>query len=64
MNDDTFDSQEMLETKLLATRSGYGVDFRYVIPLEGAVQWFETLAIPADAPRLDEAHAGGELAGA
>jgi putrescine transport system substrate-binding protein len=40
-----------------ARDAGRDVDFRYVIPREGAVQWFDTLAIPADAPHPDEAHA-------
>jgi putrescine transport system substrate-binding protein len=29
----------------------------YSIPREGALMWFDTLAIPADAPHPDEAHA-------
>lgn len=34
---------------------GVGVD--YVIPQEGAQLWFDQMAIPADAPHPDEAHA-------
>jgi putrescine transport system substrate-binding protein len=34
-----------------------GVDIRYVIPDEGAIIWFDLMAIPVDAPHPDEAHA-------
>jgi putrescine transport system substrate-binding protein len=37
--------------------AGDAVDIRYVIPREGAITWFDTLGIPADAPHLSEAHA-------
>jgi putrescine transport system substrate-binding protein len=33
------------------------VDIRYSIPAEGALLWFDTLAIPADAAHPDNAHA-------
>ena len=33
-----------------------GIQIRYVIPKEGAVMWFDTAAIPADAPHPDNAH--------
>jgi putrescine transport system substrate-binding protein len=32
-------------------------EIAYSIPREGALMWFDTLAIPADAPHPDEAHA-------
>jgi putrescine transport system substrate-binding protein len=32
-------------------------DFRYVVPKEGSVAWFDSLAIPADAPHPQAAHA-------
>lgn len=32
-----------------AREAGRDVDFRYVIPREGASQWFDSLAIPNDA---------------
>jgi putrescine transport system substrate-binding protein len=44
------------QARTRATEAGHDVDFRYVIPREGAVQWFDTMAIPADAPHPDEAH--------
>jgi putrescine transport system substrate-binding protein len=43
--------------RMRAQEAGKDVDFRYVIPREGTVQWFDSLAIPADAPHVAEAHA-------
>jgi putrescine transport system substrate-binding protein len=34
-----------------------GVEVAYTIPAEGAVIWFDVMAIPADAPHKDAAHA-------
>jgi len=39
-----------------AREDGVAADLRYVIPREGAISWFDTLAIPADAPHPAEAH--------
>ena len=33
-----------------------GVEIGYVIPDEGALQWFDMMAIPVDAPHADNAH--------
>ncbi len=33
-----------------------GVEIGYTIPKEGALQWFDNLAIPADAPHPENAH--------
>jgi putrescine transport system substrate-binding protein len=33
-----------------------GVELEYYIPKEGAIMWFDTLAIPADAPHPNNAH--------
>jgi putrescine transport system substrate-binding protein len=33
------------------------VDISYVIPKEGALMWFDSMAIPKDAPHVAEAHA-------
>jgi putrescine transport system substrate-binding protein len=33
-----------------------GVELEYYIPKEGAIMWFDTLAIPADAPHPGNAH--------
>ncbi len=40
-----------------AKAAGQNPDFRYVIPREGTIRWMDTLAIPADAPHVAEAHA-------
>ena len=37
--------------------AGRETDLRYVIPREGAISWFDTLAIPAGAPHPREAYA-------
>lgn len=36
---------------------GNGIDIAYSIPTEGAMQWFDMMAIPADAPNPEGAHA-------
>lgn len=33
------------------------VEVAYVTPVEGSISWFDTIAIPVDAPHPDEAHA-------
>ncbi len=40
-----------------AVEAGNGVEIAYTIPQEGTLQWFDMMAIPADAPHPDEAHA-------
>ncbi len=40
-----------------AAAAGNGVEVAYAVPKEGAMQWFDLLAIPADAPHPAEAHA-------
>ncbi|SDG73469.1 polyamine ABC transporter substrate-binding protein [Pelagibacterium luteolum] len=40
-----------------AAEAGQGVEIAYVIPEEGASLWFDMMAIPADAPNVDAAHA-------
>jgi putrescine transport system substrate-binding protein len=40
-----------------AREAGVAADFRYVVPAEGSVAWFDALAIPADAPHPAAAHA-------
>ena len=39
-----------------AAEAGAGVEVSYVVPKEGALQWFDMFAIPADAPHPDNAH--------
>ena len=43
--------------RVRARESGLDADLRYVIPKEGTISWFDTLAIPADAPHPQAAHA-------
>ncbi|MGY6634149.1 MAG: polyamine ABC transporter substrate-binding protein [Alkalilacustris sp.] len=40
-----------------AADAGRGVEVAYVIPEEGAMLWFDMMAIPADAPNPEAAHA-------
>jgi putrescine transport system substrate-binding protein len=39
-----------------ASEAGAGVEVNYVIPKEGALQWFDLFAIPADAPHVENAY--------
>ena len=39
------------------TNAREGIDVQYVIPKEGAIVWFDLMAIPVDAPHPAEAHA-------
>ena len=50
-------SGDMLQAKSRAEEAGNGVEIAYVIPKEGALMFFDNLAIPADAPHVDNAHA-------
>ncbi len=49
-------SGDILQAKSRAEESGNGVEIAYYIPKEGALMWFDVMAIPADAPHPDEAH--------
>jgi len=49
-------SGDMLLARDRAAEAGQGIEINYVIPKEGAVMWFDNLAIPADAPHQDNAH--------
>lgn len=40
-----------------AEEAGQGIEISYVIPKEGTQMWFDMLAIPADAPHPENAHA-------
>lgn len=40
-----------------ANEAGNGVKLQYVVPKEGTLSWFGLMAIPADAPNPDAAHA-------
>jgi putrescine transport system substrate-binding protein len=50
-------SGDVLQAKQRALEAKNKVVVQYLLPKEGALQWFDTLAIPADAPNLDAAHA-------
>lgn len=49
-------SGDMLIARDRADEAGQGVEIAYVIPKEGAVMWFDNLAIPSDAPHPGNAH--------
>lgn len=46
----------MLQARDRGASAASPVEVRYVIPREGAPMWFDTAAIPADAPHPDNAH--------
>jgi putrescine transport system substrate-binding protein len=50
-------SGDVLQAKNRAEEAKNGVNINYVIPKEGTYMWFDNLAIPADAPHVEEAHA-------
>lgn len=50
-------SGDVFQAQARADEAENGVEIAYVIPNEGALQWFDMLAIPADAPNPDAAHA-------
>ena len=50
-------SGDVLQAADRADEAGNDVTVTYVIPTEGTLMWFDTLAIPADAPHPDAAHA-------
>jgi putrescine transport system substrate-binding protein len=50
-------SGDVLQARDRAAEAGKPTDIRYVIPREGALMWFDTLAIPADARHPANAHA-------
>lgn len=49
-------SGDMYIARDRAAEAGEGVKVDYVIPKEGALIWFDVMAIPADAPNADNAH--------
>lgn len=49
-------SGDMYIARDRAAEAGQGVEVEYVIPKEGALIWFDVMAIPADAPNPDAAH--------
>ncbi|MDH6230314.1 putrescine transport system substrate-binding protein [Mesorhizobium soli] len=50
-------SGDVFQARDRAVEAKQGVEVGYVIPKEGAEMWFDQMAVPADAPHLEEAHA-------
>lgn len=50
-------SGDVLQARDRAEEAGNGVDIAYAIPAEGALIWTDVMAIPADAPHPQAAHA-------
>jgi putrescine transport system substrate-binding protein len=50
-------SGDVLQARDRASEADNGVTVEYLIPKEGALMWFDSFVIPADAPHPDEAHA-------
>ncbi len=50
-------SGDILQARTRAEEAKKGVRVQYLLPKEGAQQWFDVMAIPADAPHVDNAHA-------
>ncbi len=49
-------SGDVLQARDRAAEADNGVTVEYAIPKEGALMWFDQMAIPADAPHAEEAH--------
>ena len=49
-------SGDVLQARRRAAEAGNGVKVDYLIPREGALMWFDSFAIPADAPNKDNAY--------
>ncbi|MEZ5752804.1 MAG: polyamine ABC transporter substrate-binding protein [Paracoccaceae bacterium] len=50
-------SGDVLQAAARAEEAGNGIEVGYAIPSEGAHLWFDLMAIPADAPHPEAAHA-------
>ena len=49
-------SGDVLQARDRAAEADNGVEIEYHIPAEGALMWFDQMAIPADAPNPEAAH--------
>ncbi|MDI3336237.1 polyamine ABC transporter substrate-binding protein [Defluviimonas aestuarii] len=49
-------SGDILQARDRAAEADNGVEIEYHIPKEGALMWFDQMAIPVDAPNTDAAH--------
>jgi len=50
-------SGDILQARDRAAEADAGVTVEYIIPKEGALMWFDNMAIPSDASHVEEAHA-------
>lgn len=50
-------SGDVFQARDRAEEAGNGVELVFVIPKEGALRWFDLMAIPKDAPHPNNAHA-------
>ena len=48
---------DVVQARERAKEAGTGHEIAFVYPREGAIRWFDVMAIPADAPNKAEAHA-------
>jgi putrescine transport system substrate-binding protein len=49
-------SGDILQARDRAAEAENGVEIAYNAPVEGALMWFDQMAIPVDAPNVDAAH--------
>lgn len=49
-------SGDVFQAQASAEEAGNGVEINYSIPKQGALQWFDMMAIPVDAPHPENAH--------
>jgi len=49
-------SGDILQARDRAAEADAGVTVEYIIPKEGALMWFDNMAIPSDAQHVEEAH--------
>src|SRR5690606_39554397 len=47
---------DIFQARDRAAEADQGIEIAYSIPKEGAQMWFDQMAIPADAPHVEEAH--------
>ena len=50
-------SGDVFQARDRADEAGNGVELDFIIPKEGALRWFDLMAIPKDAPHPNNAHA-------
>lgn len=50
-------SGDIFQARDRAAEAENGVEIEYVIPKEGALRWVDVMAVPADAPHPEQAHA-------